>query len=189
VRGFLKACFMTFAVACSAHAASAPRVSSAEEAVDAQVMGACLDSVAAELVSNAAGKMSGTPRATILILPKSRGSDGYLSHDQVKSELSVSEWESAAPLAVTMRNRSANAEQLPVPSSRQPIRLLGSSEEPVESRNPVVEFYRPGYSTDRRSALVRALFGPTPHGAAFTCLVVLERQGWVVKWLEVSYFA
>jgi len=126
---------------------------------------------------------------TILILPKSRSSDAYLSHDQVKSELSVSEWESAAPLAVTMRSRSATAESLPVPSSRQPTRLLGSSEEPVESKSPVVEFYRPGYSTDLRSALVRALFGPTPHGAAFTCLVVLEHQSWVVRWSEISYFS
>jgi hypothetical protein len=189
VKGFLIACFMPFAMPSDARAASAPRVTSPQEALDAQVMGACIDAVAGELVSNAAGTMSGPPRRTILILRKSRSTDSYLSHDQVKSELSVSEWESAAPLVVTMRSRSASAQPLPIPSSRQPTRPLGRSEEPVEPKSPVVEFYRPGYSTDRRSALVRALFGPTPHGAAFTCLVVLEHERWVVRWSEIGYFS
>lgn len=188
MRASLMAGFISFAVGCYAHAASAPRAASFREAADVQVMGACLDAVSAEVVRNAVGAMGG-PRTQILILPKSRRSDGFLSTEQLESELPASEWESVALLAEAMRSRSASVEPVLVPPSQQPTRLLGTSELSAEPKSPWVEFYRPGYSTDDRSAVVRAHFGPTPHDAAFTCLVTLEHGSWTVRWSKVSYFA
>ena len=189
VRGLFMACLISVGVPCSSPAGNAPQSSSPQEAVDAQVLGACLDAVADELARNAAGSMISPPRNTILILPNSRRADGFLADNQLESELSVSEWESAALLATAMRSRSASAGPILVPSSLQPTRLLETSELSVEPKTPWVEFYRPGYSTDGRSALVRAHFGPTPHGATFTCLLTLELMRWTVRWSKVSYFA
>lgn len=188
MRAFLVAGFIVFAVGCYTYAAGASQAAPSREAVDALVMGACLDAVADEVVKNAVGAMGG-PRTQILILPKSRRSDGFLSAQQLESELPASEWESGVPLAEALRSRSASVQAIPVPSSRHPTRLLEASELGVEPKSPWVEFYRPGYSTDNRSALVRAHFGPTAHGAAFTCLVTVERGSWAIRWSKVSYFA
>ena len=188
VRASLTAGVIAFAVGCYAHAAGAPRAASSREAVDAQVIGTCLDAVADEVVRNATGARGG-PRTQILILPRSRRSDGFLSAEQLESELPASEWESVALLAEAVRNRGASVQPILVPSSRHPSRLLETSELSAEPKSPWVEFYLPGYSTDERSALVRAHFGPTPHNAAFTCLVTLEHGSWAVRWSKVSYFA
>lgn len=189
VRASLMAGFIVFAVGCYAHAAGTPRSVPSREAVDAQVMGACLDTVAAEVVRDAVGAAIGGPRTQILILPRSRRSDGFLSAEQLESELPASEWESVALLAEAVRNRGASVQPILVPSARQPTRLLDNSELSAEPKTPWVEFYLPGYSTDDRSALVRAHFGPTPHDATFTCLVTLEHGSWAVRWSKVSYFA
>jgi|SRR5579864_1722190 len=170
-------------------AANAPRPTSTQGLVDPQVMGVCLDAVAPKLISNAARPKSATSRSRVLILPTSRKCDGFLTDNQLESELSATEWESAAPLAEAMRSRNTSAQPLVMPSSKQPARLMSSSELGFEPKDPWVEFYWPSYSTSGRTALVRAHFGPTPHGAVFTCLVTLEGMKWVVKWSEISYFA
>jgi hypothetical protein len=46
----------------------------------------------------------------------------------------------------------------------------------------------PGYSMDGSAALVRLLFGPTPHGASATYLLTKKNGAWnVTKWAFAYY--
>jgi hypothetical protein len=48
----------------------------------------------------------------------------------------------------------------------------------------------PGYSTDRRQAVVRLAFGPSAHGAMATYLLVKDDAGaWTVTWRKFCYYA
>ncbi|NNJ27858.1 hypothetical protein [Alienimonas chondri] len=52
----------------------------------------------------------------------------------------------------------------------------------------IVTFWRPGYSTDGRSALVRFIPSPTPHGATGYYLLRRTDDGWAVEWFETAYY-
>lgn len=52
-----------------------------------------------------------------------------------------------------------------------------------------VEAWLPAYSKDGTTALVRFWFGPTPHGAAGTYLLIKESDQWKVQWRSLAYFA
>ncbi len=65
---------------------------------------------------------------------------------------------------------------------------LASAKTRIEFDKPYASVMLPGYSDDRRRALVRFAFGPTPHGAMGT--VLLERQGdaWRALWCVMRYY-
>lgn len=48
--------------------------------------------------------------------------------------------------------------------------------------------YAPGYSSDGRTAVVRAWIGPTPHGAIATYFLEREGNDRRVKWREFAFF-
>lgn len=50
------------------------------------------------------------------------------------------------------------------------------------------ECYAPGYSADRKTALVRAWIGPSAHGAIATYLLERSDATWQVKWREFTFF-
>ena len=52
-----------------------------------------------------------------------------------------------------------------------------------------VETWLPAYSKDGTTALVRFWFGPTPHGAAGTYMLLKEDGQWKVQWRSLAYFA
>jgi len=52
-----------------------------------------------------------------------------------------------------------------------------------------VDAWLPAYSNDGTTALVRFWFGPTPHGAAGTYMLVEEGGRWKVLWRSLAYFA
>lgn len=51
-----------------------------------------------------------------------------------------------------------------------------------------VSAYLPGYDAAHRLAVFRFRFGPSPHGAAGTMLLVKEDGGWRVKWRDFAYY-
>jgi hypothetical protein len=51
-----------------------------------------------------------------------------------------------------------------------------------------VEAWLPGYSKDRQTAVLRAWFGPTAHGATVTYLLVKKKGKWTVGWRKVAYY-
>jgi hypothetical protein len=50
------------------------------------------------------------------------------------------------------------------------------------------EAWLPGFSDDGNTAVVRFFFGPTPHGATATCLLIKEDGCWKVKWRKTAYY-
>ena len=52
-----------------------------------------------------------------------------------------------------------------------------------------VEAWLPAYSKDGTTALVRFWFGPTPHGAAGTYMLIKEDGRWKVLWRSLAFFA
>lgn len=67
-------------------------------------------------------------------------------------------------------------------------RLLNAFEQAYPQARGYVQSYLPGYSKDGNQAVVRAMVGPTPHGAMLT--VLLEKTGdtWTVKWHRLVRF-
>jgi hypothetical protein len=49
--------------------------------------------------------------------------------------------------------------------------------------------FLPGYSKDGRTAVVQFDFGPTPHGASATYLLVRTEGGWTVTQSALVYYA
>ncbi len=47
----------------------------------------------------------------------------------------------------------------------------------------------PGYSVDRKTAVLRFAFGPTPHGANGTYLFKRMNTGWTIAWRDYAYYA
>jgi hypothetical protein len=52
-----------------------------------------------------------------------------------------------------------------------------------------VEAWLPGYSKDRQTAVLRAWFGPTAHGATVTYLLAKKKGKWTVVWRKVAHYA
>lgn len=51
-----------------------------------------------------------------------------------------------------------------------------------------VHAWLPGYSQDRRTAVLRFWIGPSPHGATGTYLLIKETDTWTVKWQHKRYY-
>ena len=52
----------------------------------------------------------------------------------------------------------------------------------------LVEFWRPGFSKDGKRCVVRFYFGPTPHGAAGTYLLMFDGTEWKIIDSTISYY-
>ncbi len=51
-----------------------------------------------------------------------------------------------------------------------------------------VNLFLPGYSRDRKTAIVRFLFGPEPHGAAGTYILKCVGQEWIITGRVIRYY-
>jgi hypothetical protein len=52
-----------------------------------------------------------------------------------------------------------------------------------------VTAWLPGYSKDGNTAVFRATFGPTPHGATLTYKLAKKDGKWTIIWRKVSFYA
>jgi hypothetical protein len=72
--------------------------------------------------------------------------------------------------------------------------LSSEFEEALKKAHPDAKAYvraaLPGYSTNRRQAVVRLAFGPSAHGAMATYLLTKDAAGsWTVKWRKFCFYA
>jgi hypothetical protein len=173
---------------------------------DAEVMSACVDGIAADLSKEVPPQDANV----FLIMPHWSRNAWYLSDTQFQSDLmrEDTKWETydaAAPLLRAIRARGSVGGPVPPLAARHATRLLTKEEsddphvlwdltslakEPSRPPDGVwLEFSPPGYAADRTTALVRGFFGPTPHGATFTCFVERSGPHWFMKWSRLSFYA
>ena len=139
-------------------------------------------------------------KTVILVHEESAGpAPIYLSDGQLRSDTRGEDWEVPADLREDLRWR--NAQAIPLSdwkfsdgivtadlsderSARGADRLSGHPDAKAH-----VEVWLPGYSQDGRTVVVRFLFGPTPHGATATYLLVKSEGGWTVQKWAFAYYA
>lgn len=51
-----------------------------------------------------------------------------------------------------------------------------------------VDVWLPGYSKDGQTAVLRAWFGPTPHGASATYMLAKKKGKWTIVWRRVRCY-
>ena len=138
-------------------------------------------------------------RTVILIHQEFIGSRLDPSADQLRQDTKREGWEVPAEAGESLRQR--NATTAPVRGLRFGGGLLVADLDagPMKRRpDPLKDhpeakayayLYRPGYTRDGRTAVVRFLFGPTAHGASATYLLTRGDGGWVVQKWAFAYYA
>ncbi|MFZ4508167.1 MAG: hypothetical protein ACOYON_10790 [Fimbriimonas sp.] len=139
----------------------------------------------------------------VLMLPKSPGKMGMLYQDQFESEFGKKGPPPALVRALYERNKGRkdpDAKVTDFSKMRLDKRIvLGEfslgfrnktdANAKLESRaKGVFQCYAPGYSEDKKTALVRAWVGPSSHGAMATYVLERSANGWVIKWRQFSFF-
>lgn len=138
-------------------------------------------------------------KAKIVLAQKTAGTSGLLSDGQLNGESHDKEpYLIPADLRADLRRRNPKE---PVilsgfkPSSPKILLrdLSGLRRDEFEEKYPdargYAEAWLPGFSKDGRTAVLRAYFGPTPHGATATYLLEKRDGRWTVVWRKVAYYA
>ncbi|MEK7951182.1 hypothetical protein [Luteolibacter soli] len=125
------------------------------------------------------------------------GKSGFLSADQLRSELSEEGWTIPEEARADLERRARGEGRVSFAKLPPTLQLFEFTEEDTyfqfRNRHPGtcawVSMWRPGFTKDGRQAVVRFMFGPTPHGAAATYLLERRDDGWHVVHHSLSYFA
>jgi len=128
------------------------------------------------------------------------GSSGFLSDDQLRGE-SHDKKPYLIPADIRADLRRRNPKE-PVSlrgfkPSRTKILLrdlsglkrFGEFERKHPDARGYVEAWLPGYSKDGQTAVLRAWFGPTSHGATATYMLANKKGRWAIVWRKVAYYA
>jgi len=137
--------------------------------------------------------------AATLILVHEQSPAGVVSGSErgIQAETRLDGWEAPADAIERLLRRNAepvSLRTLPfgdgvVAADLGPIQPI-NWEPPADhpGAKAYAHVWLPGYSADGRTAVVRFLFGPTPHGASATYLLTRDDGGWAVrKWTFVYY--
>lgn len=135
----------------------------------------------------------------MILLDQTAGAAGDYTESQLTSELDERK---AGDLDLAMRRDLLRRNVKPVSlaglkfsSSRIVLRkrssfdqsLLDFSFERLKARG-WVDVFLPGYSQDGSKAVLRFWFGPTPHGAAGTYVLVKKDGHWTVVWRRFAHY-
>jgi hypothetical protein len=139
-------------------------------------------------------------KTTIVLSEETIGSSFYLSDGQLDGE-SHDGKKYLVPVDIREDLRRRNPEE-PVsmrgfkPSSSKilvrdlkGLKVDGEFEKEHPNSVGCVEAWLPGYSKDGQTAVLRASFGPTPHGATTTYMLAKKNGRWSVVWRKVAYYA
>jgi len=140
-------------------------------------------------------------KSQIVLSDQTIGSSGFLSDDQLSSE-SYPEKDKLVPPDIGADLRRRNPKEpisLSAFNPKNPNIIVedlsdidGKDDAAFEKKHPdargYVEAWMPGYSEDGRTAVVRVLFGPTPHAATATYMLVKQDGRWKVKWRKTAYY-
>ena len=141
-------------------------------------------------------------RSQIVLDSTTCGSSGFLSDDQLNGEVSPDE-DRPIPADISADLRRRNPKQAFSLSGFKPtnpkilvadlsdLNLVRWSdfENKFTDARGYVKVWVSGYSKDGNTAVVRASFGPTPHGATLTYMLVKKDGHWTVKWRKTAYYA
>jgi hypothetical protein len=175
---------------------TAPFQETAED--DKAVFSAVLTHFAKQEVSGNAS-IEGVKKV-IVVDSNSEGSSGYLSEDQLNAEFHEGEWKLPAELHFRLRDRNSQAASVTDLVHGKNIVVDDLSKllkdpfsDAFDKKYPQAIGYvflnLPAYSQDGTQAVVRFSFGPTPHGATATYLLVKEKGNWIVKHHKMVYYA
>jgi hypothetical protein len=130
------------------------------------------------------------------------GPSGFLSASQISAELRHSDWTVPPELVEDLAIR--NSEAVPLGERRlgERVALEDLSQfqgkrhfeiwQAIREKHPKARAYvvlwLPGYSKDQTQAVVRFSFGPTPHGATATYLLVKENGKWKIKAQDFAFY-
>ena len=141
-------------------------------------------------------------RSQIILNEKTQGLNGLISDDQLNSE-SGNKSDQVIPSEICADLRERNPEE-PISLSEfkptDPKILIedvseihwGIDDISFAKKHPnakgCVYAWLPGYSRDRKTAVVRLLFAPTPHGATATYMLVKQDGRWTIKWRRTAHY-
>lgn len=125
------------------------------------------------------------------------GESGFLSPSQVAGELSDEGWTIPEDARADLQRRAQKEGRVSFSKLPPTLRVFEFTEEDsafnFRKLHPEarawVSLWRPGFTRDGRQAVVRFMFGPSPHGAAATYLLERRGDGWHVIHHAFSYFA
>jgi hypothetical protein len=140
-----------------------------------------------------------------LVRPTTKGPSYYLSGAIVRSDAGTHVVADELIESLSARNRAAATVHIECPVRCDGVRVLRSSEAQAANTRAglstpfgataVIEFWLPGYSADRRTALVRFAVAPSPHGATGTYLLrrnhdcTSSQPCWSVVWRKLAFYA
>lgn len=126
-------------------------------------------------------------------------SKGFISASQLRMDLSGDDWTVPEDARLDIERRVNAGETFPATRFPSYLRKVNLGERPPGNFKRFAEAYPdarchirlwpPGYTKDRRHAVVRFLFGPTPHGASAVYLLELRDGLWHVVQYDLSYYA
>jgi hypothetical protein len=125
-------------------------------------------------------------------------SKGFISASQLRSDLASENWTVPEDARLDMKRRTDGKEPFHTAGFPSFIRVIDFDFQPPGdvTQFPLhhpdakcsITLWPPGYTRDGRRAVVRFLFGPTPHGASAIYLLELRDGLWHVVRHSVSYY-
>jgi hypothetical protein len=141
----------------------------------------------------------------LLILHESTpGKTGMIFDQQISSELESRGHSLPAAVMASLKKRNVHPASLKGMRDRNPKIVVDDLYryparrdfefwKALSKRHPraiaYVESWLPGYSKDGRRAVLRFGFGPNPHGATATYLLIQHNGRWKVRWFNLAYYA
>jgi hypothetical protein len=138
------------------------------------------------------------PKGVLLVDRNHQTSIGFNTAAQLSSDLSDEGWSVPEDARLDLERRTSAKGSVSLSSLPAYIRLIDSKSEQARGvtefsqRHPDakchISLWPTGFTRDGKRAIVRFLFGPTPHGAS--AVYLLERRGrqWHVVEHNVSYY-
>lgn len=145
------------------------------------------------------GKADGS---VIVVNVQTSGRSGFSSESQVSADLMHENWKVPAQLLQDLNRRNDHPvslresrlgarvvfEDLSQPENESYLVISAGIRKKHPKATALVYIWLPGYSTDQTKSVVRFSFGPTPHGATATYLLVKADGKWMIKNYKFAYY-
>ena len=154
---------------------------------DAQVLSACIQAAVPEIA-----KRNSRPAGTLVyVAPKGEAALYFVSDGQVRSELKGADWAILSTPLNVLRSRTKEGWNPPKSMAVDGLNVVVSDPpqgQDVPEKPLYFKFWPPGYSEDLGTGIVRASFGPSPHGATVTCALAKRGESWVIVNIAVAFY-
>lgn len=137
--------------------------------------------------------------AVILVASSYQSRSGFISAGQLGADVSDEGWTVPEVARLDMERRTDAGDTLTITEPPEFVRLLNfASDRPGDvlefsEKHPdarcFVSLWPPGYTADRKQAVVRFMFGPTAHGASAVYLLEFRDGKWQVLKSAIAIYA